>query len=61
MHIVPNGRIAVHGLTGGLVALRAYCGAKLRPGQGGASRNAPLCPTCQRKAGWKTDKRRDGA
>lgn len=37
--------------------VKTHCGKVLRPGDG-AARNAPLCPTCVKRAGWTTDKRR---
>jgi hypothetical protein len=56
MHIVPTLRANAHDL-GLPVALTTHCGITLRPGHG-AARNAPLCPTCQRHAGWGTQDRR---
>ncbi|WP_189053379.1 hypothetical protein [Longimycelium tulufanense] len=39
----------------GLASYRTYCGVTLTRG---AQRNAPMCPACMKKAGWKDDKRK---
>ena len=53
MHIAADHRVVLNQL--GLATPRALCGKKLRHG---SARNAPLCPTCVRKAGWTHDKRK---
>ncbi|CAM00458.1 hypothetical protein A8924_1524 [Saccharopolyspora erythraea NRRL 2338] len=55
MHIVPTLRADLAAV--GLASYRTYCGTKLRSGDG-APKNAPLCPSCARKAGWTHDKRK---
>lgn len=55
MHITPD-TVRADLAAMGLMSVRAFCGKKLKPGEG-AARNAPLCPRCYRKAGWTYDKR----
>ncbi|MGW3473462.1 hypothetical protein ACWDKQ_34555 [Saccharopolyspora sp. NPDC000995] len=55
MHIAATAESGLYEMFGG--KLHGLCGAELTNG-GGAAYDAPMCPKCMRKAGWKTDKRK---
>jgi hypothetical protein len=50
------GDLSTFAFTVGLIDNpKALCGVRIQ----GAHRDAPLCPTCVKRAGWTHDKRHD--
>lgn len=52
MHIATTNHPGVRTAFG--FGIRTFCGRVLRVPADGAHPGAPVCPTCERKAGWLT-------